>query len=365
VLVNKFDEGLKPLYPNNEERYRVIVEECIYFNDINPTNIYICKLLLNRGKNYKLNCNIGNTLTLNIQNIWGITKFDAIVGNPPYSTDPSKQDSKPLYNLFIEECDKICKTYLLFVIPSRWFMGGKGLDKFRKSMIKRKDIKTIVHEDNASKWFGNDVNIMGGCCYILIDKGYSGTCMFNDVEYNLSQYDFVLHPKYHKLVDILRKFKSIEDIYLNRNTYGLETNDKRISDTGAIKVYVSSKKTESRIKYTNDASIFNKDNTTPKVITSRANGNKLSFSGFKKYLPENEAFTSSYVGFRVQNENEADSLISYLNCSLTNKILGIRKITQDINTDVIRLIPLVPLDRIWTDEKLYEFFNISKDIVKF
>ena len=125
------------------------------------------------------------------------------------------------------------------------------------------------------------------------------------------------------------------------------------------------RKTESRIKYTNDASIFNKDNTTPKVITSRANGNKLSFSGFKKYLPENEAFTSSYVGFRVQNENEADSLISYLNCSLTNKILGIRKITQDINTDVIRLIPLVPLDRIWTDEKLYEFFNISKDIVKF
>jgi hypothetical protein len=37
--------GLKSIYPDDAQRYKVIVEECLYFADINPTNIYICKTI--------------------------------------------------------------------------------------------------------------------------------------------------------------------------------------------------------------------------------------------------------------------------------------------------------------------------------
>ena len=42
----RFFEGLKELYPNKSKRRRVILEECIYFSEFNPMNVYICELLL-------------------------------------------------------------------------------------------------------------------------------------------------------------------------------------------------------------------------------------------------------------------------------------------------------------------------------
>jgi hypothetical protein len=56
-LYNKFFEGLKELYPDEKERKRVILEECIYFSEFNETNIFICKLLLDPKNEYKLNYN--------------------------------------------------------------------------------------------------------------------------------------------------------------------------------------------------------------------------------------------------------------------------------------------------------------------
>ena len=35
--------GLKDLIPDEDERRRVIIEECLYFSDINSTNLFICK----------------------------------------------------------------------------------------------------------------------------------------------------------------------------------------------------------------------------------------------------------------------------------------------------------------------------------
>ena len=47
----------------------------------------------------------------------------------------------------------------MFIVPSRWFAGGKGLDKFRKNMLSRKDIMMIKHFENSTELFGNLVKI--------------------------------------------------------------------------------------------------------------------------------------------------------------------------------------------------------------
>jgi len=83
-IIGRFMEGLKEKYPDEKLRYKIIVEECLYFSDINPTNIFICKLLIDPYNEYKLNYNEGNTLELDIKEKWDIEGFYTVIGNPPY-----------------------------------------------------------------------------------------------------------------------------------------------------------------------------------------------------------------------------------------------------------------------------------------
>jgi hypothetical protein len=83
-IIDRFMNGLEKTIPDEKERYKTIVEECLYFSDINSTNIFICKLLIDPYNEYKLNYNEGNTLELDIKEKWDIDGFDAVIGNPPY-----------------------------------------------------------------------------------------------------------------------------------------------------------------------------------------------------------------------------------------------------------------------------------------
>ena len=369
-MFDRFYKGLEELYPDEIERCRVIMTECIYYADLTAINVFITTEILKchiqsycgideftSNENIEFNSYIGDTLLLNIEDKWGIRLEDvSVVMNSPYSTDPSKPDSKPLYNKFIEKFI-VCK-YLLSVNPSRWFIGGKGLDDFRAFMVKRTDIVFIRHEDDATKWFGKDVDIKGGVNYFLKDSSYNGTCLFNDEPYNLSKYDCVIKPEYHKIIDILSKMESISKLYMGRY-FGVETNDKRFKDNGKIKCYVSLKQSKDRCKYI-DTFEFNEKNQFWKVITAEANGKEFSGFGAMFIGSPTEIHTGSYISFRVNNEDEAKSLLSYLDTKFANYILSVRKISQHINGDVCKWIPLVPLDRLWNDDKVCEYLKLDQ-----
>jgi site-specific DNA-methyltransferase (adenine-specific) len=304
-------------------------------------------------------------LELNIEDEWGVKGFDAVIGNPPYSTNPSEQNAKPLHNLFIEKYIDICQ-YMLFVVPSRWFVGGKGLDAFRQFMMNREDITTIVHEDDAKRWFGKNVEIKGGVNYFVKDTGYTGGCMFNTVMYKkLSKYDCIVKPEYHRIIDLVIALcvthNSLDTIYKSRGFFGYMTNDKRLKEDGETKCYVSYLKSKQRYKFVDDF-VFNDENMFWKVITPKASFKGFSGFGFKFVGKPNEIYTDSYISFKVNSEEEANYLVSYLNTQFVNHLLSIRKISQDISKKTIKWIPLVPLDREWNDEMVCDYFNIDKNL---
>jgi site-specific DNA-methyltransferase (adenine-specific) len=362
-IFDRFYEGLEDMYPDEYERCRVIMTECIYFADITALNVFVtteimkCHVQSYCGlDDFEFNHHIGDTLTLNIKDKWNIHLEDvSIIGNPPYSTNPSKPDTKPLYDKFIEKY--IDGKLLLFVVPSRWFIGGKGLDGFRDFMLKRKDIVFIQHEDDATKWFGNNVDIEGGVNYFLKNTSHDGLCLFNGVQYDLSKYDCIVKPKYHKIIDIVMNMESIIKIYCSSGYFKYRTNDSRLKNNGKIKCYVSTLKSKDRCKYIDNYE-FNETNTFWKVITARANGKSPKF-GAKFIGKPNEVHTDSYISFRVNNEEEAKSLLSYLDTKFANHMLSIRKISQDISENTCKWIPFVPLDRIWTDDKVCEYLKIE------
>ena len=353
-------KGLKNKIKNKEERKKHILENMLYMAELNKKNVFICKQIFNIENKYKLNLYCGDSLQLNTEIEWNVKKFDVVIGNPPYNKELKRSGASALYNEFIEYYIDKCK-YQTFIVPSRWFAGGKGLDKFRKNMLKRKDIVYIHHFNDASKIFSSSVSIAGGVNYYLKSYNYNNKCNYNGNLISLNNYDILVNSKFYNLINKLIKYPSIIQIY-NGRYFGIETNDKRLIDKKLNKnyllCYVSKKK--GFIKYINKNEI-NKNYNFWKIITARASLNCFGniFIGKKK-----EIHTGSYISFHIKNKKEAKSLLSYLQCKLPNLMLNLRKISQDTSGKTCKWIPLPPLNRKWTNKKIYKYYKLDENDIK-
>lgn len=97
-----------------EKRYQYIVENLIFFGDINKENVKYCKKII--GK-FNLNYFIGNALEKKLND------FDLVIGNPPYSSYGKKETGNTLYQKFIVKALNEWLNpngFLLFVTPAAW-----------------------------------------------------------------------------------------------------------------------------------------------------------------------------------------------------------------------------------------------------
>ena len=361
AIYYKLMDGLKKKIPNEKDRKKHILENMLYMAEYNKKNCFIIRQVFNINNEFKLNLYEGDSLQLDIQKEFGIDKFDIVIGNPPYNEELKSTGAKALYNKFVEYYIKKCDL-LSFIIPSRWFSGGKGLDSFRKNMLERTDIVYIKHFDDACEIFGNTVSIEGGVNYFLKDNNHKGDCKFNGSITKLNKYDVFIDGKFHALIDKLVKFDSVITLYLGRY-FGIESNDKRLKSDktkDTIKCYVSQQKGFEKNIEKNE---IKKEYNFWKVITARANGGNGCFGN--TFIGKiNEIHTGSYISFKLSNEEEAKSLLSYLKCRLPNFMLSLRKPSQDISESTCKWIPLPPLNKEWTDEEVYKHFKLSEDEIK-
>jgi hypothetical protein len=366
AIYYKLMDGLKTKIPNEIDRKKHILEKQLFMAEYNKKNCFILKQIFNMNNEIKLNLYEGDSLQLDIKKEFGIDKFDILIGNPPYNEEfKGKNGYAPaLYNKFtefyIEKCDILC-----YVMPSRWFSGGRGLDGFRKMMLSRKDIVYIKHFDDASKIFGNTVDIKGGVNYFLKDVGYSGQCCYNNTMLNLNDCDILIESKYLPLINKISLFPRLNNSYRSKGYYEIPLTDKRLHDTceiDDIKCYVSQMKGFN--KYIKRETIKENKIGSWQIITpSAAHG---AFSGFGNLIvgSPDEVYSETYISFAINTEAEATSLYSYMNCRLPNMLLSIRKISQNISNDTCKWIPLPPLNKEWTDDEVYKHFNLLEEDIK-
>ena len=145
-IFDRFYKGLEEMYPDEIERCRVIMTECIYYADLTPLNVFItteimkCHVQSRCGLDeldFKFNNYTGDTLKLNIKQIWGNVRFNAVIGNPPYNDDSgNKGKGHTLWPIFIEKSLQewlLPNGYLLFVNPSLWRQPEHPLQALMKS----------------------------------------------------------------------------------------------------------------------------------------------------------------------------------------------------------------------------------------
>jgi hypothetical protein len=104
MVIYKLMNGLKDWEPDDEKRYKHIVENMIYVSELQPKNMFLYMCAVDPFDKYKLNVYTGSFLDsgfdYHMKEVWKLDKFSVIVGNPPYQEHKKgNKKTKPLWNL--------------------------------------------------------------------------------------------------------------------------------------------------------------------------------------------------------------------------------------------------------------------------
>jgi type I restriction-modification system DNA methylase subunit len=107
MVIYKLMNGLKEWEPDDAKRYKHIVENMIYVCELQPKNMFLYLCAIDPFDTYKLNVYTGSFLDegfdYHMKNVWGVEKFDIVMGNPPYNDDVTSTGDNKLYLLFISK----------------------------------------------------------------------------------------------------------------------------------------------------------------------------------------------------------------------------------------------------------------------
>jgi len=110
--------------------------------------------------------------------------------------------------------------------------------------------------------------------------------------------------------------------------------------------------------------------STPRVVGNKSNtGDSFVKDDYYTFFYRNTNFDKldrSKKAFTTQTVEERDNLKSYLKTKVARFGLSIHKVSQDLHIKrYMSLVPLVPLDRSWTDELAYQYFNFTDEQIEY
>jgi site-specific DNA-methyltransferase (adenine-specific) len=310
-------------------------------------------------------------------------KFDVIIGNPPYQLSDGGygRSATPIYNRFVHQAKKLNPRYLVMIIPSRWFAGGKGLDKFRAEMLKDTRIRKLVDFEDASEVFPG-VDIAGGVCYFLWERDSHGSCEVINVHKAekftsiRSLDEFPTFIRHGQAVSIVRKVlekreRTMSKQVSSRKPFGLPTYI-RPKDTGDIML---------RWQY-GEGPYHRKDITVGrdmidkwKVITSYVgydhagnpgpDGKRRVFSKIDILLPGTICTETYLVVGAYDSEKQALNLVRYMKTRFFRFLVAQLMYSHHITKDAYAFVPILDMNIQWNDEKLYERYGLTKDEIAF
>lgn len=291
-ITKRLNEGLKPLFPDTQERINHILSKQVFgiaitelTSLLSRRSVYCCKtanskksiascfsneqgnIIYNRVKHNFINgkckfCGANQETysndedkenyayqfihTYDPKKFFKDMKFDVIIGNPPYQLNDgggTGSSATPLYHKFVEQAKKLQPRYLCMIIPARWYAGGKGLDEFRNKMLNDNRLRIIHDYNDASECF-TGVEIKGGVCYFLWERENTGLCrvyqhsdgkIISTMERPLLEKGCDIFIRHNKAISILRKVqnkqeKSFSDIVSFRNPFGIVSDFKEFTE---------------------------------------------------------------------------------------------------------------------------------------
>ena len=323
--------------------------------------------------------------------------FQAVVGNPPYQlgdgSGGADDSAVPVYDIFVKMVKKIYPSYFTLIMPSKWMLGGRGLQKFREEMINDHHISLLYDYEDAKECFDN-VHIDGGICYFLWDKNYDGETnhIFKNNIGKISKTKHFLKNDYSdyvirdgKISDLIRNSfngSSFSTIVSSSRPFGIRNylfnSPERYSELnlsyeeypGSIKIYgVKGIKGGARrqVGYVER----NKISKGKEIIDKYKLFFTTSYSTNAIIPPEiiigkpGEICTETFLVIGpFDTENECLNCLNFMKTNFFRTLLYFGKGTMHVTQSVFKYIPLLNFNESWNDDKIIKKFNLTEENIK-
>lgn len=326
-------------------------------------------------------------------------KFDVVIGNPPYQEmDGGAQASaSPIYHNFVRAAKVMNPKYISMIMPSRWYVGGKGLDDFREEMLNDPHIRELHDWLTPEDIFPN-TNIRGGVSYFLWDHSYDNlkydtrvvthenNKVISDLYRPLKFQDSDIFIRDSKAISILNKINSsvennLMDYISARNPFGFSTNftknPKFKSQPNELNSPIKCYANKGIIGYIEENEISKNIDWIQKykVLTPYSNniGTELNDDNLNTVIADkNSICTETYlvIGADLNLDRiSAENLSQYLKSKFVRYLHSLAKSSQHGTRTTYRFVPLqnfteeseinwaLPINSI--DQQLYAKYNLS------
>lgn len=322
---------LKDKITSKSQRKRHILENMLYMCELNKKNVTVCTSLFDINNRYKLNIHEGDFLQLKPKKVFNISKFDIIIGNPPYQKSNTVNNTSRggtnnnLYLDFVKRSFELLKKdgYLLMIHPMNWrkinapilplFLNydilslslNSGGDKFINVSVKT---DYYVVQKSSTDDLVTDVV----CNYK--NKTYVSKCTIPpDLTFIPNLYSATINSVLQKIADH-PKALSYECV-LNSDCHKVRSH----VNEGKTKIFKYKLYNTSGKMFSHFSSRRHKDQTKQKVIMS--NSGKL-----KPFYDKGEyGTTQDSMYILTKNKDEANRIIDALNSRLFSVMIDVCK----------------------------------------
>lgn len=311
-------------------------------------------------------------------------QFDVIIGNPPYQLDDGGHgaSASPIYHKFVEQAKALESRYLVMVIPSRWFGGGKGLGEFRAAMLGDDHIRKLVDYENARDAFPG-IDLAGGVCYFLWERDSNGMCEVTNIagetlpvvsERRLNEFPtFVRHSA---AVPIIRKIltkneKRMSEQVSARKPFGIPTNGRPENSGDLVLRWEKGEGPYPRSKVQVGTELIGKW----KVITSYVgydhagnpgkDGRRRVLSKIDILPPETICTETYLVVGAYKTKKEAVNLVAYMKTRFFRFLVAQFMYSHHLTKSAYGFVPVLDVHEEWTDEKLAKRYGLTTNEVTF
>lgn len=322
--------------------------------------------------------------------------FALTIGNPPYQEEGASggTNDAPIYQDFSRVAALAGAPYSELIIKAQWFAGGREhlLGPFRREMLGGGKLRTLHAFPNGREVFPNAVEIKGGVCYYLQDTSKTSSCDYylhkgNDVaheeERDLSKADILVRdPQLASIVDkVLGKMKELGESHfvaemLSGDTpFGIPTNPaaskKTPFPTSAtpsgvfdVRLDLLDEKQNRTVAYVRRVDIKKnaQDIDFDKVFIAAAggSGNDQNILAEPIIAQKGSVCSQTFIYAKFASEDEAANFSAYLKTKFVRILIASRKIDQHAPSKVYSFVPQQDFTRVWTDQDLYDKYDLSQ-----
>lgn len=307
-------------------------------------------------------------------------KFDVVIGNPPYNspkTGNNKSRSKLLYPRFVELSYRISKQYCMLLIPFRW-SKIESLKEFRQKMFHKYNISYIeILNNEQTKEFEN-IALASGMCFYISNK-HNNTSIINVKDSNsIIKFDvnkneiYINNSIIYEIIDKIQ-LKSNDNM---RNHYNrpqwIKSNDKRLLSQKNDDDDIPVMKAKNKLAYINRSFLKNKLENykleSYKLILPLVYGvwKQFGFCESSMFILEKGiATTESLIFFSFSSKLEAENCKKYILSKFAIALNHIVQVDRTFSPSSFIYMPYMDFSQEWTDEKLYKYFELTKEQIEF